>query len=230
MYYSCILFQLGWFANPIYGKDGGYPKIMIQEIAKSSLTEGRAWSRLPVMSESLRASIHGSSDFFGFNYYTSRLVEMKADDSKSLEPPSWEKDSKILLSIDPEWIQAKSDWLYSVPQGLEDVLVWIKDNYESPKIFITENGWSDEGEQEDNGRIDYITSHLAAVSRAINDHKCNIMGYTVWSIIDNFEWLSGYTEKFGMFSVDLESDTKERSPKKSVEFMKEVIANKLVLH
>ena len=203
---------------------------MIKEIAKSSLKEGRPWSRLPVMSESLRASIHGSSDFFGFNYYTSRLVELKNTDFESLEPPSWDKDSKLLTTTDPKWLQAKSDWLYSVPQGLEDVLVWIKDNYQSPPIFITENGWSDDGEHEDNGRIDYITSHLAAVSKAINEHKCNIMGYTVWSIIDNFEWLRGYTEKFGMFSVNLESDTKERSPKKSVQFMKEVIANKFVLH
>lgn len=203
---------------------------MIQEIANSSTKEGRAWSRLPVMSEALRASIHKSSDFFGFNYYTSRLVELKADNNEPLEPPSWEKDSKFVISTDPKWLRAKSDWLYSVPQGLEDVLVWIKDNYDSPQIFITENGWSDDGEQEDTGRIDYITSHLAAVSRAINDHKCNIMGYTVWSIIDNFEWLRGYTEKFGMFSVNLDCDRKERSPKKSVEFMKEVIANKFVLY
>lgn len=202
---------------------------MIQEIAKSSVNEGRAWSRLPEMSETLRASIHGSSDFFGFNYYTSRMVELKTGNN-SLEPPSWDKDSKLLTTPDPKWLQAKSDWLYSVPQGLEDVLVWIKDHYESPPIFITENGWSDDGEHEDTGRIEYLTSHLAAVSRAINDHQCNIMGYTVWSIIDNFEWLRGYTEKFGMFSVDFDSDTKERSPKKSVQFMKEVIANKFVMH
>lgn len=69
---------------------------------------------------------------------------------------------------------------------------WIKNEYGNPEVIITENGWSDNGTLVDSDRIDYIRSHLTEVIKAIRD-GCNVTGYTVWSIIDNFEWTSGYT-------------------------------------
>lgn len=59
-------------------------------------------------------------------------------------------------------------------------------------MFITENGWSDEGELDDIGRIEYMKSHLQAVLDA-NKDGCRVNGYTHWSVIDNFEWNRGYT-------------------------------------
>ena len=60
-------------------------------------------------------------------------------------------------------------------------------------MIITENGWSDDGELEDHGRIDYYKTHLTEILKAIVEDECNVKGFTAWSVIDNFEWLRGYT-------------------------------------
>lgn len=186
-----LQFRLGLFAHPIFSPAGGYPPVMIETIARNSLAEGFSKSRLPEMSNHLRSYIKGTADFFAFNYYTSRLIE--PDINKTLTTISWAKDAGFLASVNSEWIRAKSDWLYSVPNGLRDLLSWIKTEYNNPEIIITENGWSDNGELDDNGRINYLRSHLSAILRAIVCDGVNLTGYAIWSIIDNFEWLSGYT-------------------------------------
>lgn len=142
------------------------------------------------MSEKLQKFIKDSADFIALNYYTSRLAE--TNENADNLPPSWEKDFKINLHVDPSWERAHSPWLYNVPEGLYNVLLWLKKSYKNPIVLMTENGCSDEGHLEDDFRIKYIRGHLAAVSKAINVDKCNVIGYSVWSIIDNFEWLRGY--------------------------------------
>lgn len=72
-------------------------------------------------------------------------------------------------------------------------LSWIKDKYDNPEVIITENGWSDDGGLDDLGRIDYLKSHLQAVLDAKIRDNCNVSGYTHWSVIDNFEWIRGYS-------------------------------------
>ena len=200
--------------------------MMIDEIGNSSLKEGLPWSRLPPMSDELKKSIHETADFFGFNYYTSRIIKPKLKTSK--DTPSFANDVGLELMFDPTWMQAKSKWLFNVPQGLRKVLNWIKNNYDNPPVFISENGWSDDGEMEDDGRIKYLSDHIVSVAKAINEDNCNVIGYTVWSIIDNFEWNEGYTEKFGIFAVNMTSPTKERTPKKSVNFVRNIIENRSI--
>lgn len=70
---------------------------------------------------------------------------------------------------------------------------WIKNEYDNPEVIITENGWSDDGELNDVGRIDYLKSHLQATLEARIVDGCNVTGYTHWSVIDNFEWGRGYS-------------------------------------
>lgn len=141
---------------------------------------------------------------------------------------SWWADTNTVGDQDPSWKRALSTWLFRVPSGLQDLLVWIKDNYENPEVMITENGWSDAGQIDDNDRVDYIKAHLAAMSRAINNDNCNIVAYTVWSLTDNFEWKQGYTERFGIHYINFTSDARERVPKKSAEFFKEFMTTKTV--
>lgn len=155
------------------------------------MLEGRSWSRLPIMTESLQDYIKGTADFLGFNYYTSRLIE-KHPNASAL-PPSWDKDAGIKMSVDPSWKRAKSTWIYSVPEGLREILKWIKKNYGNPPVLITENGWSDDGQFNDLTRIKYFNDHFVELSKAINVDGCNVMGHTVWSVIDNFEWLEGFS-------------------------------------
>lgn len=70
---------------------------------------------------------------------------------------------------------------------------WIRDEYDNPEVMITENGWSDRGELVDRSRVRYYCEHLKEVAKAIANDGCNVTAYTAWSIIDNFEWLAGFT-------------------------------------
>lgn len=209
-------FELGVYAAPFF--KGGWPDVVKEMVDKFSEEEGRTWSRLPHYDEETIAYVKGTSDFFGLNYYTSRLIEATENPSKR---PFIMDDPRSVSSVDPSWPYS-SDWLYSVPNGLRDLLVWITEEYDRPEIIITENGWADEDGLvvEDLDRIEYLRLHFNAILEAI-DAGVNIVGHTTWSILDNFEWLWGYVEKFGIHSFD--SVTKVRSPKRSVTFLKDVI-------
>jgi beta-glucosidase/6-phospho-beta-glucosidase/beta-galactosidase len=213
--------QLGWFANPIFSKTGDYPQVMIDEIGNKSLNEGRAWSRLPKFTGKEREQLIGSADFLGLNYYTSRLIAPK----KSFLEISSENDAGVDYFTDDTWTRGKSAWLYSVPKGLQDLLEWIKNSYNNPTVIITENGFSDGGEIDDIVRVEYLKAHLASVANSIKTGS-NVIGYSVWSIVDNFEWMRGYTEHFGLYAVNMTSDNKERTSKVSAKFMKKLISNK----
>lgn len=207
--------------EPIFSKYGGYPKVMVERFQNISQKE-EIWSRLPLMSDYEKNFIKGTADFLGVNYYTSRLISPKSENNL---PPYLDNDIDVDFSMSSSWLKGNAEWFYVVPKGIYDILIWIKDKYENPKIFITENGFPDNGRLDDEGRITYIQEHLSMISKAMKQ-KCNIKGYTVWSLIDSFEWLDGYTQKFGIFSVNFTSKEKERIPKKSAIFLKELIMKK----
>ncbi|XP_058127648.1 myrosinase 1-like [Anopheles ziemanni] len=216
-------FQIGWFSDPLFGAEGNYPATMIADIGENSLREGRYTSRLPTFTDEQRTLIRGSCDFFAYNYYSSRLATLASEDYDPTLPPSWARDARIIQTVDPRWPRAKSTWLYVVPEGLRGVLNWFRVRYNNPNVLITENGFSDDGQLQDTGRIDYYRGHLGAILAAINKDGCNVIGYTAWSIIDNFEWLRGYSEKFGLYYVNFSSPELERVPKQSATFMEQVI-------
>lgn len=172
---------------------------MITQIASNSIREGRSWSRLPVFSEKWIEMIRGSSDFFGLNYYTSRMIETVS--TAELANPSYQRDMNLKQSIKPEWKPSASSWLYSVPEGLGDILRcilnnyllniqmilidgkystcrWIKDQYNNPEIIVTENGWSDEGDLVDDGRIEYLRDHLKQILNVVLNEEVNLKAYT----------------------------------------------------
>jgi beta-glucosidase/6-phospho-beta-glucosidase/beta-galactosidase len=194
---------------------------MIDIIGNKSLLEGRPWSRLPIMTQETKSALKGSADFLALNYYTSRLVGPR----KASSELSFDDDLGVDYFVDEKWTRGQSEWLYNVPEGLYDLLKSIKDKYDNPTIIITENGFSDSGQLDDTARLQYLKGHIASVSRAANE-GCNITGYTVWSIIDNFEWISGFSEKFGIFAVDMKSEKKERIKKSSATFFQNLIKNK----
>jgi len=107
-----------------------------------------------------------------------------------------------------------------VPHGLRDLLVSLRDRYGVglPPIYITENGCSHpdpidaHGQVVDQRRIAYLDGHLRAVHDAIAA-GVDVRGYFVWSLLDNFEWAEGYTQRFGLVHVDFE--TQVRTPKAS---------------
>lgn len=96
---------------------------MITDIARNSAREGRSWSRLPKFPQNWIDLIRGSADFLGLNYYTSRYVQ-EAEEPKASHP-SYEGDRNLKDIIKPHWKRAASNWLYSVPQGLADILKYL---------------------------------------------------------------------------------------------------------
>lgn len=177
--------QIGWLANPIFSDEGDYPALIRNQIEKNSMREGRRRSRLPKFSAHWINQIRGSADFLGLNYYTSRLVEPLAP---AISPKaSYENDVGLNQTVRPEWKKGNSFFLYSVPAGLGDLLRYIKTQYNNPRVFITENGWSDKGERNDEERIDFIRDHLDEVVKAVNDDGCNVFGYTGKSSPQQFE-------------------------------------------
>lgn len=101
--------------------------MILEDIQQNTIKEGRAWSRLTALTPKWSKLIKGSADFLGFNYYTSRYVE--SDVESNTEVPSWENDANLKYSVHENWRQAKSNWLYCVPQGLQGVLEYIYYKY-----------------------------------------------------------------------------------------------------
>ena len=74
----------------------------------------------------------------------------------------------------------------------------------------------------DTPRVAYLQAHLDAVAKAIA-MGVDVRGYFYWSLLDNFEWDSGYAKRFGLFRVDY--DTQARTPKASAHWYRDFIAN-----
>lgn len=221
---TMIQFWLGQYSHPIFSKTGGYPKVMVDAIRKNSLAEGLSDSRLPVIDEHQKNLIRGTSDFFFLNYYSSAYAEpANVTTARTFTKPSLLSDANVFTVQDVNWPVAASFWLRSIPDGLRQLLIWIKKEYNNPPLVITENGWSDHGEIDDIGREMYLKGHLKAIQDAIVEDGCNVLGHMTWSIIDNFEWTMGYTERFGLYHIDFTSENKTRTAKNSSKFLRKVI-------
>nr|CAD7442853.1 unnamed protein product [Timema bartmani] len=202
---------LGWFAHPIYSKEGDYPAILKETVANQSRAEGRYRSRLPEFDEYWINYIRGSADFLGLNHYGSTVLSAG--------------DGGVQTLIDPSWPKSSATWLLYTPFGMRPLLNWMKQEYDNSTIIITENGWGDEGELNDTIRSNYYLSYLAGVVEAINLDNVNVIGHTSWSIIDNFEWASGFTIKFGLYSVDYDDASRPRTPKASAGVLADIISS-----
>lgn len=138
-------------------------------------------------------------DFIGINHYTRMFV------SSGLIP-------KFNLSFEefPELAPNHTEIGFEiVPDSFYDTLMWVKEEYDNPTVYVTENGaaFKDEivsGRVDDPRRIRYFEEYLIRLRNAI-DAGCNIRGYFVWSLLDNFEWAFGYKMRFGLIYVDYET-------------------------
>jgi beta-glucosidase len=112
-------------------------------------------------------------------------------------------------------------------KGLTELLLQLKAEYDLPPIYITENGMAaadrlEDGEVRDTVRVDYVRTHLDALKAAM-DQGVDVRGYFLWSLLDNFEWNSGYTKRFGIVYVDYA--TQQRIPKASALWYRDFIAS-----
>lgn len=202
-------FIFGWFANPIFL--GNWPQIMIDRIANRSALEGLARSRLPEFTQEEIDYINGTHDFFALNTY-------KVLDAFSTEHPISYPDYSFDMG-------ASWDNLTFNPQGFRKLLNAINDRYHPDSIIITENGIVTEDITDDQERITYLRGYINALLDAIELDQINITGYTIWSLMDNFEWGS-YDSKFGVIRVDFDSPDRTRTWKESAYWLQSVIADR----
>ena len=157
-------------------------------------------------------------DFYGVNYYNPLKIAAAGEDS---EMPFEFRELVGYPTTDHGWPV--------VPDALREWLITLRARYRAalPPIYITESGCSygmgpdENGVVDDQPRIDYLDAHLRAIATAVQ-RGVDVRGYYTWSLLDNFEWAEGYTQRFGLVHVDY--DTLVRTPKRSFQWYADVIA------
>lgn len=124
----------------------------------------------------------------------------------------------------PLYPTSAATWQQVHPEGLYDLLMDLLIDYpDAPPLVITENGIPDptpEGSTDDPERLEFLRAHLQQAARAVGD-GARLTGYYAWSLLDNFEWAEGMTQRWGLVHVDF--DTQERTPKQSADWYSGVV-------
>ncbi|KAI3467259.1 hypothetical protein Pfo_023922 [Paulownia fortunei] len=215
-----IDFHLGWFIEPLIL--GDYPRSM----------RTRVGSRLPRFSQAQSTQLKGSFDFIGINHYTTwfanetntNLIGVLHNDSGASTLP--------FVFGKPIPDRANTEWLYIVPHGIRSLMNYIRQKYGNPLVLITENGMDDGNSPftsikdvlKDEKRIKYHNDYLRNLLASIKEDGCNVRGYFVWSMLDNWEWIAGFSSRFGLYYVDY-NDKLKRYAKDSVKWFKNFLAS-----
>ncbi|KAF5305137.1 hypothetical protein FQA39_LY09399 [Lamprigera yunnana] len=220
-------FDFGIYVEPIFGQYGDFPEVVKNIVKERSFAEGFSKSRLPQLTSDEIRYIKGTFDFLGINHYTTFYVKHTTPDP--ISTPSRQNDEHVTLHSDPSWLTGSIPYFKLVPWGFRKLLKYFKDNYDNPEVIITENGFPDTGEIDDQNRIRYHKGNLNALLDAIEYDDVRATGYFAWSLMDNFEWSAGYTSRFGLYYVNFTDPKRERLPKSSSLFFKELLQSRLLL-
>ncbi|MGD0674775.1 MAG: GH1 family beta-glucosidase [Polyangiaceae bacterium] len=201
-----------WFADPVYR--AAYPADMVADyVALGYFPEG---DRSFVQLNDLRY-IAAPTDFLGVNYYN-RGVSRSDRIAESANRPR-------TVFAAPESERTSIGWeVY--PHGMFEVLMRVHLDYRPAKLFVTENGaaYGDGPDSQkrvaDGKRIAFLRDHLLEAGRAI-EQGVPLCGYFAWSLMDNYEWDHGYTQRFGLTWIDYA--TQERIPKDSAFWLRGVV-------
>jgi beta-glucosidase len=186
-----------WYADPLF--KGRYPAEVLAELGADA----------PVVEDGDMPAIATPMDYIGINYY-SRALSSAAGPIEAGDKP-----------------YPKTDMGWEIyPEGLYQLLLTLHREYDLPRTYITENGGAfpdpaADGRVHDADRIDYLATHIDAVGRALAA-GVPMAGYMVWSLMDNFEWASGYAKRFGIVHVDYA--TLQRTPKDSALWYRDLVA------
>jgi beta-glucosidase len=204
-YQRAILNQETLFLDALYR--GRYPAELLEWIGPMQ----------PKVAPGDMEMISQPVDFLGINHYSSALIGYN--------------HSAGFLKFEGRQIVAPGMGYTSMgwgiyPTGLKNLLIDIKNKYNNPPLFVTENGCAmpdkvnSKGKVVDTRRINYLRYYLSAAHEAI-EAGVNLKGYYLWSMLDNFEWSSGYSQRFGIIHVDFA--TQKRTPKQSYNWYRKVI-------
>jgi beta-glucosidase len=196
--------QSRWYLDPLVGR--GYPSLAKHAFGRS----------MPFVRDGDMETIAAPIDFLGVNYYTRTIV-------RSTTVPESENAPRTVFPRDEHTAMGWEVY----PHGLGELLKGLRTEYPFPAYFVTENGAAyDDVVEDDEGvhdpmRVGYLRDHLMAAATAIAD-GVPLVGYFVWSLLDNFEWSFGYSKRFGLVHVDFK--TQKRTPKASADWYRGVIA------
>jgi beta-glucosidase len=137
----------------------------------------------------------GTQDFVGVNYYTTELVEFSPLAFGNVFSKRYFPKDALLSS---------TGFIANAPAGMFTLLKWA--NTFNLPIIVTENGVED---TDDSLRPRYILEHIHQVWRAVN-FNFPIKGYFHWSLVDNFEWERGWTQRFGLWGLNTETQLRIR--------------------
>lgn len=194
---------LRWYLDPLFGR--GYPQDVWEHLGAA----------VPQVQDGDLEAIAAPLDYLGVNYYSRSVVSAAEPYDVHASP----------------WPLTDMDWeIY--PQGLAELLLRLHRDYPLPPTYITENGgaFADQvtgGRIHDQDRVQYLKDHIASVGMALRQ-GVPMAGYMVWSLMDNFEWASGYAKRFGIVHVDYE--TQARTLKDSALWYQDLLARLAALH
>ncbi|KAL5990481.1 hypothetical protein ACLOJK_011383 [Asimina triloba] len=213
-----LAFETPWFLDPIIY--GDYPPEMRQILG----------SRLPVFSLNDKKKLKSKLDFIGVNHYSTLYVQDCMFSSCNSNEAVGDDFAFITGIKDGRPIGTPTVMppFFVVPAGMERTVLYYKDRYNNRPMIITENGFAQDSKLSkkellnDNDRIHYLRGYLSALSKG-----ADVRGYFAWSLLDNFEWLHGYTMRFGLYHVDYK--TQERTPKLSAQWYKQFLSGSQTL-
>ncbi len=168
---------LRWYMDPLF--KGHYPEDIVAHLGADA----------PTLHAGDLAAIRTPMDFMGVNYYSRSVASANGP---------WDAKQSGLPITEMGW--------EVYPEGLTELLVRMHTDYPVPPLYVTENGGAfkdlvQNGVVHDADRTDYIARHIEAVAQAMRQ-GVRMEGYMVWSLLDNFEWASGYEKRFGIVHVD----------------------------
>lgn len=163
-------------------------------------------------------------DFYGLNYYFPSRVAAGADPAGHTPDGETEAMKNVPFRLErfPEYDVTGFDWPIA-PDSLNDVIDGLVARYGDrlPRIQITEGGASfpdvvgPDGVVDDRDRVDYLSRHLTVAAA-----RPEVDAYFVWTLVDNWEWAAGFSERFGI--VHLDTETLVRTPKRSFHWVRGV--------
>ena len=174
------------------------------------------------------------NEFLGVNYYRDEFVASARPEDLPLRDRAYMPfDQRVNLSLPERFTGKLTDIGWPVtPHGIKDLVLRIHREWPGVKaMYITENGcaYGDgpdaNGVVNDQRRVDYLRAHLSEVSKAIKQ-GAPVRGYFAWSLLDNYEWAEGYSQRFGIIHVDYA--TQRRTIKASGYEYRKIIAHNTV--
>ncbi|KAL0328499.1 UNVERIFIED_CONTAM: Beta-glucosidase 18 [Sesamum calycinum] len=221
-----LAFNVAWALDPLVF--GDYPPEMRRYHG----------SELPSFSPEERELLRDSIDFIGINHYGTLYAKdcihssCICNDSSCSQGGDRPIRGFVYTTGERNGVtigeRTGMSRFFVVPRGMEDIVQYMKERYHNKPMFVTENGKlllsgsEDDIYQHDVKRIHYHQSYLAYLAQAVRN-GADVRGYFIWSLMDNFEWSSGFDTRFGIYRTD--PQTLNRIPKLSATWYKDFLSN-----